>query len=82
MLVRNILQSNVCRALSQYFLYQEHCKNTRNNKSSVCLPQIRTEYARKGFYYMGAKIFNELIVAARISDNLFAFRESLNIIFV
>ena len=78
MLVHNILQNNV----SQYFLFQEHSKNTRNNKCSACLPGIRTECARKGFYYMGAKIFNELPVAARISDNLFAFREILSIIFV
>ena len=31
---------------------------------------------------MSANIFNELPVAARISENLFAFREILNIIFV
>ena len=69
MLVHDMLQNNVQHAVSQYFLYQEHCKNTRSNSCSVCLPRIRTEYARKGFYYMGAKIFNELPVAARISDN-------------
>ena len=82
MLVHNVLQNNVCHALSQYFMYQEHCKNTRNSKCSVCLPRIRTECARKGFYYMGAKIFNELPVAGRMSDNLFHFRGILDIIFV
>ena len=65
-LVHNVLQNNVCHALSQYFTYQEHCKNTRNNRYSVCLPQIRTEYARKGFFYMGAKTFNELPLTARM----------------
>ena len=53
-LVHNVLQNNVCHDLSQYFLYQEHCKNPRNNKCSVCLPRIRTECARKGPYYMAS----------------------------
>ena len=82
MLVHNVLQNNVCHALSQYFTYQDHCKDTGNNKCSVCLPRIRTEYARKGFFYMGAKIFNELPLTARMSDNVFAFRGIMNNIYV
>jgi len=31
---------------------------------------------------MGAKTFNELPLTARISDNVFAFREMMNIIYV
>ena len=81
-LVYDVLQNNVCHALSQYFMYQEHCKNTRNNKCSVCLPRIRTEYARKGFFYMGAKTFNELPLSARTSDNASAFRKIMNSIYV
>ena len=81
-LVHNVLRNNVCHALSQYFAYQEHCKNTRNNGYNVCLPRIRTEYARKGFFYMGAKTFKELPLTARISDNVFAFREMMNNIYV
>ena len=82
MLVHNVPQNNVCHALSQYFIYQEHCKNTRNNKYSVCLSRIRTEYARKGFFYMGAKTFNELPLTARMSDNVLAFREIMDNIYV
>ena len=50
--------------------------------NKLCRPRIRTEYARKGFYYMGANIFSELPVTARISESLFAFREILNNMFV
>ena len=82
MLVHNVLQNNVCHALSQYFTYQDHCKDTRNNKCSVCLPQIRTEYARKGFFYMGGKTFNELPRTARMSGNVFAFRGIMTNIYV
>ena len=73
-LVHNVLQNNVCHALSRYFTYQGHCKNTRDNRYSLCLPLIRTEYARKGFFYMGAKTFNELPLAASMSGNVFAFQ--------
>ena len=46
---------NICHGFSEYLKYQEHSNNTRN-KCSVCLPRLRTEYARKGFFYMDAKI--------------------------
>ena len=75
MLAHNMLQNNVCHAFSKYFIYQEHSKNTRNNKDRICLPRLRTEYARKGFFYMGAMIFNELPLAARMSDNVLNFRK-------
>eukprot|EP00794_Sanderia_malayensis_P001521 gene1521-1682_t len=80
-LVYNILQNNVCHALNQYFMCQEHCKNTRNNHCSVYLPRIRTEYARKGFYYMGAKTFNELPLSARTPDNASDFMKIMNTIY-
>ena len=56
--------------------------NTRSNKCSVCLPRIRIEYARKSFYYMGAKTFNELPLTARMSENAFALREIMNNVYV
>ena len=75
MLAHNILQNNVCHAFRKYFIYQEHSKNTRNNKYRICLPRLRTEYAGKGFFYMSAMIFNELPLAARMSDNVLNFRK-------
>ena len=75
MLAHNILQNNVCHAFSKYFIYQGHTKNTRNNKYGIYLPRLRTEYARKGFFYMGAMIFNELPLAARMSDNVLNLRK-------
>ena len=75
MLAHNILQNNVCHAFSKYFIYQEHSKNTRNSKYRICLPRLRTEYARKCFLYMGAMIFSELPLAASMSDNVLNFRK-------
>ena len=75
MLAHNILQNNVCYDFSKYFIYQEHSKNTRNNEYRICIPRLRTKYARKGFFYMCALIFNELPLAARMSDNVLNFRK-------
>ena len=80
MLVHSVLQNNICYALGQYFTYQEHGMNTRNNKYSVsvCLPQFRTGYARKGFFYMRVKTSNELPLTTRMVNNLLPFREIIN----
>lgn len=59
-LVSKILNDDICDAFKGYFLIQDHSRNTRNNKNAVVLPSFKTEYARRGFFYMGAKVFNEL----------------------
>ena len=43
----------------------DHSINTRGNNSSIRLPKIRTEAARKTVYYQGAIIFNMLPANAR-----------------
>ena len=83
MLVHNVLQNNVCHALSTEqclpILYiSRTLQNTKNNKYIVSLPRTRTEYARKGFFYMGAKTLDELPLTVRMSDNVFASREIIN----
>ena len=35
MLAHNILQNNVCHAFRKYFIFQEHSKNTRDNKYRI-----------------------------------------------
>ena len=52
----------------------DHCKETRENKCCVRLPQIRTEN--------GAKTFNELLLTATMSENVFGFREIINNIYL
>ena len=47
MLTHNILQNNVCHAFSQYFIYQEHSKSTRNNRYRICLPDLESNMLRK-----------------------------------
>ena len=43
------------------------------------LPRIKTEYARKGFYYMGAKLYNDLPIDVRTAENKKDFKEKLDL---
>ncbi len=53
----------------QALMHQQHGIETRNNKHLLKLPAIRTEYARKSFYFMGAKLYNELPLEIRKAEN-------------
>ena len=47
------------------------------------MPARDKNLIREGsFFYMGAETFNELTLTARMSDNVFAFREIMNYIYV
>ena len=45
------------------------------------LPVIKTEYARKSFYFKGASIYNPLPLELREIENINKFKDSLNTIF-
>ena len=54
-LVFDTLQGNVCDAMKDYFVINAHGKNTRNDQHLVKLPQVKTEFGRKGFYYLAGR---------------------------
>ena len=78
-LVHNILKNDICDAFQGHFTTHEHIKTTRNNKCVATLPSIKTEYARRGFYYMGAKLYNELPIDVRTAENKKNFKEKLDL---
>ena len=43
-----------------HFVIKDHRRETRNRGCLINLPTIKLEYARRGFYFMGAKLYNEL----------------------
>ena len=47
------------------------------NQCLVKLPKIRTEYARKSFRFMGAKIYNELPVNIRKTESFKTYEQYL-----
>ena len=76
-LVFDTLQGNVCDAMTDYFVINAHGKNTRNDQHLVKLPQVKTEFGRKGFYYLAGKEFNDLPLSARKIESGLLFRRFL-----
>ena len=59
-LVRKCLDNDTCENFQGYFKLQQHKIQTSNSECLIRLPCIKTEYARKSFHFMGAKLYNEL----------------------
>ena len=76
-LVRKCLERETCEQLQNYFTLQEHERQTRNNNYTLKLPRIKTEYARKSFMFMSAKVYNELPLELRKIENHKEFENQL-----
>ena len=76
-LVRKCLDKDTCEQFQNYFTLREHEKQTRGNKSTLELPKIKTEYARKSFMFMGAKVYNELPMELRKIESYNEFEKHL-----
>ena len=63
------LNDELCSNFQDYFEFNQNKTNTRNNNISVRVPRVKLEFARSSFYFMGAKIYNELPRDIRASDN-------------
>ena len=72
------LQQNVCDVMKEYFTKNTHGKNTRNEELSVKLPLMKTEFGRKGLYFLAAKEYNNLPLQARKIDSRLIFRKFLD----
>ena len=59
-IVRRTLDGNIPEALMDHFAIKDHGRETRNRGCLINLLPIKLEYARRGFYFMGAKLYNEL----------------------
>ena len=74
--VKNCLENESCENFNNYFSLIDHGKNTRNNKNTIKLPKVRTEFAKKSSFFMAAKMYNELPMHVRNDKN--SFTSSLN----
>ena len=54
--VQKCLHNDICSIFYNYFTIINHDKKTRNNECLLRLPNIKTEYVRKSFLFMGAKV--------------------------
>ena len=65
-----------------YFIFQKHNKNTRNNNYSIRLPRVKLELARQSFYLYGGKLYNELPMGIRKLDTVSEFKVALRSHFI
>ena len=50
----------ICDSLKDHFTLNNHGTVTRNNGFMATLPEVKTDYGRRSFALMSARIFNEL----------------------
>ena len=69
--VEKCLSVGVCLSFRDYFQKLEYKVSTRNNGKLLKIPKVKLEFARSGFFFMGARIFNSLLmeVCASLADD-------------
>ena len=69
-LVRDIIDEKIeNKIFYNYFELSKHSHDTRNNSFMIRLPKIRSEFGKKGFYFQGGKIYNDLPLELRNSES-------------
>ena len=76
-LVRKCLDENTCDNFINYFEKVNHGKSTRNCSHLLKLQKFKLEYSRGAFYYMGAKLYNDLSLTIRKTENFNEFKKQL-----
>ena len=64
--------------MKDYFTKNAQGKSTRNEEQSVKLPLMKTEFGRKGLYFMAAKEYNNVPLQARKIESQLVFRNFLD----
>ena len=80
--VFDCLNGNVCRPFKNYFNFLTHDFNTRNSETTIALPKVKLDFARKSLYFLGASIFNSLPLKFKQTSSRTLFREFLDQFFV
>ena len=68
------LQDNVCDAMKNYFVTNAHGRNTINSQHLIKIPQIKTEFVCKDFYFLAGKEFKDLPLSAKKIRSRLLFR--------
>ena len=77
MVVFKVLNGLSCEPFIDYFQIMSLQQNTRNNDFCLWLPKVKLEVTRKGFYFQGAKTFNNLPLHARQMNSIVHFKSTL-----
>jgi len=76
--VRKSVDNELCDVFNDYFQINNHGRTTRNECLLVTLPKTKLEFARRSFYFYGAKIYNSLPVSIRRENDFSCFRQKVN----
>ena len=76
-LVKKIVVGDICDSLKDHFTLNNHVRVTRNNGFIATLSNVKTEYGRRSFAFMGARICNELPLNIRKTDDIKSFSAML-----
>ena len=68
-IVKDCIENKSCDELNAMFTITAHDINTRNNGFLLKLPKCRTEYGKRSFGFMAAKIYNDLPLETRKNLN-------------
>ena len=80
--VFDCLKGNVCSPFKNYFNFSTHDFNTRNSRTTIALPKVKLDFARKSFYFLGASALNSLPWKIKQISSRVLFRESLESFYV
>ena len=81
MFVYKCLSGELNDNFDTYFEPINHERNTQSGKSSLRLPRVRLEVAKKGCFFRSCKAFNCLSASTRSSVSLAAFKGSLKLLY-
>ena len=75
--VKKIVVGDIWDSLKDHLTLNNHGRVTRNNGFIATLSKVTTEYGRRSFAFMGARIFNELPLNIRKTDDIESFSAML-----
>ena len=81
-LIFQCLQGTSITDFNTHINQMNHRYQTRNNNISLRLPRVKTEAARKSFWFQGPFCFNELPLEIRQSKSFLLFKSKLKVHFL
>ena len=75
------VHNNAPDLFKKYFVKISHNYSTRQNGLDILVPQVSTETAKKGCYYFGAQVFNNLPSSMKETESLLIFKTMIKDLF-
>ena len=73
-----LMDDNTYESFNDYFTINYHAKNTRNRNKLLKLPQVKLEFAKRTFKYMGGILYNDWPLNVCGCENDQNFRKLFN----